>query len=75
VKARERREQGVARHAARAVELFAGVRAALDNEVYLGLDLDRLISTGRRLAANPVSLPRSTAAVEIVFDFELLPGR
>ncbi len=75
VKAREGRPQGVARHAARAAELFASVRTAHGDGAYLGLDLDRLISIARRLASNPISPPRSTAPVEIVFDFELLPGR
>jgi predicted metal-dependent hydrolase len=75
VKAREGRPQGVARHAARAAELFASVRAAHGDGDYLGLDLDRLISISRRLASHPISPPRSTAAVEIVFDFELLPSR
>ena len=73
VKAREGRPQGVARHAARAAELFAGVRAAHGEGGYLGLELERLISIARRLASDPISPSRSTAPVEIVFDFELLP--
>ena len=75
VKAREGRPQGIVRHAARAAELFASVRAAHGDGAYLGLDLDRLMSIARRLATIPISPPRSTAAVEIVFDFELQPGR
>ncbi len=73
VKAREGRPQGVARHAARAAELFANVRAGRSERVYLGLDLDWLTSIAGRLASSPISPPRSTAAVEIVFDFNLLP--
>ena len=73
VKAREGRPQGIARHAARAAELFASVRAAQSEGSYLGLDLDQLISIARRLATVPISPPRSTAVVEIVFDFELQP--
>ncbi len=73
VKAREGRPRGVARHTARAAGLFASVRAAHGDGAYLGLDLDQLISIARRLATDPISPPRSTAPVEIVFDFELQP--
>jgi hypothetical protein len=75
VKAREGRPQGVARHAARAAELFASVCESLGAESYCGLDLDWLVSISRRLASDPILPPRSPAPVEIVFDFELLPRR
>jgi hypothetical protein len=75
VKAREGRPPGVARHAARAAELFTSVRAAHGDSDFLGFELDRLISIARRLASDPISAPRSSAAVEVVFDFELLPRK
>jgi uncharacterized protein len=75
VKAREGRPQGVVRHAARAAELFTSARAMFDDDNYLGLDLDWLISIARRLELNPISPPHSSAAVEVLFDFDLLPRK
>jgi hypothetical protein len=74
VKAREGRPAGVARHGARAGELFRGVRRTIGGPKYLGLDVDELIGFADRLAGG-IELPApSGAAVEIVFDFELVPA-
>ncbi len=73
VKVREGRPSGVERHAARAVELFQGVRSIVGNR-YLGLDVDGLIDVARQLPAH-VQLPDRRAPVEIVFDFLIVPDR
>lgn len=72
VKAREGRPGGVARHAARAAELLESVRARTTEASYLGLDVDRLIATARRLAREPITPAPSNEPVQIVFDFQLL---
>ena len=74
VKAREGRAAGVARHAKRAVELFRKVRAEIRDDQYLGFDLDRLIGTAHELERRPTTVAFSSAPVEVVFDFQLLPG-
>ena len=73
VKAREGRPTGVARHAARAVQLLSSVNEQIGGGAYLGLDVDELIVIARRLAAG-VELPAPRdAPVQIMFDFRLLP--
>jgi hypothetical protein len=73
VKAREGRAAGVARHAARAERLLRGVRDQIGGAVYLGLDVDALAEIAARLARR-FELPEpSAAAVEVVFDFDLVP--
>jgi hypothetical protein len=74
VKARERRTAGIARHAKRAAELFEDVRAETGRDLYLGLDLVRLITIARELQRRPVTRPLAGGPVEVVFDFHLLPG-
>jgi hypothetical protein len=73
VKAREGRAAGVARHARRAGQLFRAVDAEVRDAAYLGLNVAQLIEIAARLA-NGYPLPEpSSAAVQIVFDFELVP--
>jgi predicted metal-dependent hydrolase len=72
VKAREGRTAGVARHAARAAELFGQVRKTTGPK-YLGLDLDRWITTAEELARQPTVPRASNAPVETVFAFRVLP--
>lgn len=73
VKAREGRPAGVTRHAARAGELFRRVRRDIGVATYLGLDVDELAEIARRLERG-VELPQpSDAAVEVLFDFALVP--
>jgi hypothetical protein len=73
VKVRERQPSGVITHARRAADLFESVRAR-DATGVLGLDLERLLSHARRVAANPPAddSPEGTAVVR-VFDFEIDP--
>jgi len=72
VKAREGRPAGVQRHAKRAGELFASVRATVGGN-YLGLELDWLVATARAVElTSPVSTQPS-APVERVFEFALAP--
>ncbi|HEX3726835.1 MAG TPA: DUF309 domain-containing protein, partial [Pirellulales bacterium] len=72
VKVREGRPAGVARHAARAGQLFGGVLRHA-GRVCLGLDVARLIAIVDRLADH-VTSPADLEPVEIVFDFHLLPA-
>jgi hypothetical protein len=73
VKAREGRPAGVQRHAARAAQLFRGVGAKISGAAYLGLDVDELIGIAEGLKRG-IELPEpSGRAVQIVFDFTLLP--
>ena len=72
VKAREGRPRGVARHAARAGELFRGVRGSGPSQVYLGLDVDWLIALSATLATH-MRPSQGHVQVEILFDFQLLP--
>jgi uncharacterized protein len=74
VKAREGRAVGVARHAQRAAELFRKVRAEIRVDQYLGIDLDRLIGSAQELERRPTTVALGSAPVEVVFDFQLLPG-
>jgi hypothetical protein len=73
VKAREGRPAGVARHGARAGELFRGVRGAIGGAAYLGLDVEGLTAFAGRLAGGIEPAPPSGAAVEVVFDFLIMP--
>jgi uncharacterized protein len=73
VKAREGRAVGVRRHAKRAVELFSNVRAGTQAIRYLGLDLNWLIATAEELERRGVTVAASGAAVEVVFEFQLMP--
>jgi predicted metal-dependent hydrolase len=70
VKAREGRAEGVRRHAARAAELFANVKAVGNQANFCGLGLDNLLDFAQALQANP---PTSSvaAAVEVVFDWKI----
>lgn len=76
VKARERREEGIGRHAQRAAVLFEDC-AALGggaNDRLLGLSLCTLARECRNLAEHPPQLPeRPAAPVEILLPLELLP--
>jgi uncharacterized protein len=73
VKAREGRPAGVARHGARAGQLFRAVAGELAAATYLGLDLNDLIAHADRLEQG-IELAEPTAApVAIVFDFQLCP--
>ena len=75
VKAREGRPAGVQRHAARAAQLFRAARETVSGAAYLGLDVDELIENADRLKRG-IELPEpSERAVQIVFDFRLLPRR
>jgi hypothetical protein len=73
VKCREGRADGVRRHAARAAELFGQVRSRVGDAHHLGLDVDGLIETARRIRRDPPKSPVAGAAVEVVFDVRLLP--
>jgi uncharacterized protein len=77
VKVRERRPEGVRRHAKRAAELFSLVADRLPPEqaVYFGLSLPRLIELATEVARDPpASIARSGVPVEIVFPFVLRPN-
>jgi len=74
VKARERRAEGVRRHARRAKELFDGARLELGGErpIYFGLDILELSKrAGEVLERPPESI--SNEPVQVVFDFTLEP--
>jgi predicted metal-dependent hydrolase len=79
VKARERRTEGVLRHARRAAELFASTSDHVAGQRYLGLDLGELQAHCGRIMQDPgkfVPAPRAPAdvpAVEVLFDFWLHP--
>ncbi len=78
VKAREGRPAGVRRHAARAAELFRGVREAVGRAKYLGLDVAALIAFAERVAEgvevpSAANVGRDDAKVEIVFALGLWP--
>jgi len=73
VKAREGRPAGVARHAARAAELFAAVEAACGNQPYFGFSIQKLIEIARRLAEHPNVSEPGNEPVRVVFDFNLRP--
>jgi uncharacterized protein len=72
VKAREGRPRGVASHAARAGSLFRAVRHQVDDPMYFGFDLDWLITIADDLGEHLLPVDE-TAAVEVIFDFELVP--
>ena len=74
VKAREGRPAGVARHAARAAELFTAVQSAVGNQPYFGMSLSDLRNTARRLADHPTVCEPTNEAVRVVFGFRLLPS-
>ena len=74
VKVREGRAAGVRRHAARAIELFDGVRAQVKSPRYLGLDLAGLIQWATAIQQAPPDRPTGDAPVEMVFDFTLEPS-
>ena len=74
VKVREGRPAGVSRHAQRAIELFERVRSQIEDPSYLGLDVAWLIDLAGQLQLHPPAHPEQNAPVEIVFDFQLLPG-
>jgi hypothetical protein len=73
VKVREGRPIGVARHGARAGNLFRGVRSAINSDRYLGLDLPALIGFADRLTRRPDLPHDENAAVEVVFSTRLIP--
>lgn len=73
VKAREGRPAGVERHARRARELFQSVRTRVKSGNYLGLDVDRLLEIAADLPAHVHLSDARDAAVEIVFDFRIVP--
>jgi hypothetical protein len=73
VKAREGRAAGVSRHASRAGQLFRRVRAEIGGASYSGLNVERLIEIARRLEPGVKFYEPSDAAVEVVFDFQLVP--
>jgi uncharacterized protein len=78
VKARERRPEGVRRHALRAAELFSHVAKTLPpgQSTYMGLSLSQLREFAAHLASNPV-ISRAPAGtnVQVVFDFVLTLAR
>jgi predicted metal-dependent hydrolase len=77
VKARERRPEGVRRHARRAAELFSQVARILPRgpSTYMGLSLSRLIEIASDLESRPVvSHAPAGTKVDLVFDFVLSPA-
>jgi hypothetical protein len=73
VKHREGRNEGVRRHAARAVELFESVARQTDGKSYAGLDVQRLSSGARQLEQHIVLTAAVDSPVNVVFDFLLVP--
>jgi hypothetical protein len=73
VKHREGRNEGVRRHAARAVELFGLVLRELEGETYAGLDIPWLLEVARHLEDHLAPPTRVLGPVVIVFDFALAP--
>jgi hypothetical protein len=74
VKVREGRTAGLQRHAKRAAELFENVQTEIREDHYLGLDLVRLIAIAQELTRRPITTGLANGPVEVVFDFQLLPG-
>ena len=50
------------------------MRAAVAEPQFLGLDIPRLLAVAHQLQLHPVTAKSSDAWVEIVFDFQLVPG-
>jgi hypothetical protein len=78
VKARERRPEGVRRHAHRAAELFSLVAETLlpGQSSYMGLSLPQLREIAVHLASNPVvSNAPARTKVEVIFNFVVVPAR
>jgi hypothetical protein len=76
VKVRQRRPEGVRRHARRAAELFSHVADLLPAEqvTYFGLSLPWLIDLATDVASKPpVSIAPIGTPVEVVFQFALCP--
>ena len=73
VKAREGRPLGVARHAARATELFRLVCRQLNGLQYLGFQIDWLVALAGELPQHLIPIAQD-APVEVVFDFVLVPA-
>ena len=69
VKVRERRAEGVRRHAQRARALFAPI----DTAEFCGLAMEELMANAAHLVASPPSASELDQPVEIVFDFILAP--
>ena len=77
VKARERRPQGIQRHAIRARELLQQTTSEVGSNHlrYMGLALSELIGFATDLADQPqVGTAELGMSVEIVFQFVLCPG-
>jgi hypothetical protein len=73
VKAREGRTEGVRRHARRATELLENVKRQQATTMFAGLDLEELLEHARSTEQRPPATPEEAQAVEVVFEFLLLP--
>jgi predicted metal-dependent hydrolase len=74
VKVREGRAAGVRSHAARARELFTGVRAQVKVPRFLGMDLGWLIEQAAAIQEVPPESVARGAPVESVFGLKLRPS-
>lgn len=73
VKAREGVPAGVARHGARAAELFDSVVRQAGVTRLAGFDLEELADRGRRAPELLLAEPAQRAPVKVVFSFALVP--
>jgi predicted metal-dependent hydrolase len=73
VKLRQGMRDAAIAHARRAAELARAVRGATDSVRFLGLDVAKLEQRAEQLAAEPPQTASETAAVELVFAFQLTP--